>query len=415
MSLLDHHGTWTPDDRGEQQCRSVPFEVPPGVDAVHVELSYDPEGGAVLDLGCEGPSGYVGWSGGARREFLVSERWSTPGYLRSRVEPGVWQVLLGLHRVPSPGVEYAVRVSAASLEEVAAQRDSQLAPPPVPDRPPGRALPSPSGLRWLAGDFHAHTLHSDGALSVDQLAALAVEQGLDVLAVTDHNTTSHHAELGAASARYGVQLVPGQEVTTDRGHANAFGDIGFVDFRRPGAQWQRDVTERGGVLSVNHPLALDCCWRMELDAPTAVAEVWHSSWRLLPILHSWGGPLAWWLTWSRATTPIGGSDFHERPDALPGSPTTWLLAADGEPPLDVVRGGRTAVSASATGPALLRLGDELVAVDAEGLLLTGFDAGRRRVTSTRMSFSSERIGPGPWWLEDDHMAVEALVGAGSDT
>ena len=77
-------------------------------------------------------------------------------------------------------------------------------------------------------------MHSDGALTVPQLARLAAEQGLDFLAITDHNTVSHHAELGRASARYGVTLIPGQEVTTDTGHAGALGDLGWVDFRRAG-------------------------------------------------------------------------------------------------------------------------------------------------------------------------------------
>ena len=50
-----------------------------------------------------------------------------------------------------------------------------------------------AGHEWLAGDFHSHTVHSDGSLEVVELAALAAERGLDLLAVTDHNTISHHA------------------------------------------------------------------------------------------------------------------------------------------------------------------------------------------------------------------------------
>ena len=53
-------------------------------------------------------------------------------------------------------------------------------------------------MQWLAGDFHSHTVHSDGVLSVGGLAALAASRGLDFLAVTDHNTTSHHAHLPEA-------------------------------------------------------------------------------------------------------------------------------------------------------------------------------------------------------------------------
>jgi len=291
--------------------------------------------------------------------------------------------------------------------EVAAERDAQPQAPPVPERGPRREPPDVDGMRWLAADFHAHTVHSDGALGIEELAALAVSRGLDALAVTDHNTTSHHAYLPSGSERYGIRLIPGQEVTTDRGHANALGDIGFVDFRSPGAQWQRDVEARGGVLSVNHPLATDCCWRMALDHPTAVAEVWHSSWHALPVLHNWGGPLAWWLSWDRGTVPIGGSDFHAYGnDALPGAPTTWVLT-EGDDVLGGVAAGRTAVSADPTGPVLLRLGDELLALGADGLLLSGFDAGRRPVVGERAVLGG---AGGPWWLEDDQMRVLAVCG-----
>ena len=72
---------------------------------------------------------------------------------------------------------------------------------------------------------------------VGELAVLAARRGLDFLAVTDHNTVSHHAELALASARYGITLVAGQEVTTAAGHANVFGDTGWIDFRRTADEW----------------------------------------------------------------------------------------------------------------------------------------------------------------------------------
>lgn len=405
MRLLERSGTWHPEDRAEEQVRALAFEVPAGVDALRVEVEHDRTGGGVIDLGCQRPDSWVGWSGGARAHFVLSEAWSTPGYLPTPVTAGEWQVVLGLHRVPAPGVAYRVTVTAVGAAEVLAERRAQPTPPPVPERPPPRQLPSLDGTRWRAGDFHAHTLHSDGALSIEELAALAVSQGLDVLAVTDHNTTSHHAHLPGVGERYGIQLVPGQEVTTDQGHANAFGDIGFVDFRMPGREWQREVAERGGVLSVNHPLAGDCSWRMSLDEPTSVAEIWHSSW-LLPMLRTWGGPLAWWQTWGEQTVAIGGSDFH-RPgaDALPGAPTTWVCC-EGDDVLGAVRAGRTSISADPHGPVLLRLDDELVALGADGTLLTGFDRGRRRIVGQRAVIPA---GPGPWWLEDDQMGVLALT------
>ena len=48
-----------------------------------------------------------------------------------------------------------------------------------------------------------------------------------------------------------ASLLPGQEVTTDAGHANAFGPVEWVDFRRPAAEWAKVVAEAGGLLSIN--------------------------------------------------------------------------------------------------------------------------------------------------------------------
>jgi hypothetical protein len=127
----------------------------------------------------------------------------------------------------------------------------------------------------------------------------------------------------------------------------------------------------------------------------------------LPVLHNWGGPLAWWLSRDPRTVPIGGSDFHTYgKDALPGAPTTWVLT-DGDDVLGGVAAGRTGVSADPTAPVLLRLGDQLLALGADGLLLTGFAAGRRVVRGDRAVFPA---GSGPWWLEDDQMRVQALCG-----
>jgi hypothetical protein len=142
---------------------------------------------------------------------------------------------------------------------------------------------------------------------------------------------------------------------------------------------------------------------MALDHPTTVAEIWHSSWHALPVLHNWGGPLAWWLSWDRGTVPVGGSGFHAcGSDALPGALTTWVLTP-GDDVLGGVAAGRTAVSSDPTGPVLLRLGDELVALGADGLLLSGFEAGRRPVVGDRAVYGGRAVmargrpdaGPGP--------------------
>jgi len=53
-------------------------------------------------------------------------------------------------------------------------------------------------------------VHSDGELTIDELAALAAAAGLDFLAITDHNTVSHHPYLPAAGRRAGWCCCPGR-------------------------------------------------------------------------------------------------------------------------------------------------------------------------------------------------------------
>ena len=404
MALTRHQGRWTPEDRFASVWQYLPVEIPPGAYALRVELEYDRRG-AVLDLGCQGPAGFRGWSGGARRSFVITADGATPGYVPGELEPGTWQVIIGVHQVPPDGARYSVSA------EVTTSRANLLpgqepGPPPLADRPARRALPAVNGRRWLAGDLHTHTLHSDGALTVGALARLVSERGLDFAAVTDHNTVSHHAELPAASARHGVTLVPGQEVTTEAGHAGVLGDVGWVDFRRPADDWLAAAERGGGLMSINHPLGGSVSWTIPMTRRPPLAEIWHWSWLDL----HWTSMLAWWLAWDPAVIPVGGSDWH-RPgaDALPGSPTTWVESASRDPQaiIDGLRAGRTAISASAQGPVLLRQDDSLIAIGADGLTLAGPHGPRQRITGNLATLNG---GPGYHRLLDPTGATLALTG-----
>ncbi|RJL34448.1 PHP domain-containing protein [Bailinhaonella thermotolerans] len=391
-----HHGRWTLADRAERMLRELPVEVPPGTAALTVRLAY-PRAAGVLDLGCQGPYGFRGWSGGARETFTVAAGWATPGYLPGELEPGVWHVLLSLHRVPPGGLEYELTAVVSDRAPAA----PETAWPDPAERPPRRDLPAPGGLRWLAGDLHTHTVHSDGRLTVPELARLAASRGLDYLAVTDHNTVSHHPHLPAAASRYGVALIPGQELTTDFGHANVLGPGGRIDFRLPAGEWVRQAGENGALISINHPLAGECAWLHPLTERPRLAEVWHSGWWD----RRWGAPVAWAQAWRPDTVAVGGSDFHHHgADAPPGEPATWVLAEDGDV-LGALAAGRAAVSAGIRGPLLLRHGDELLALDADGTVLADDEGRRRFVRGNKVVFPA---GVGMHRLETYENEVVAL-------
>ena len=400
MAVTSYRRRWTLDDRAESVWHSLPVDIPADCPGLLVTLTIPPVEGAVIDIGCEGAAGWRGWSGGARTTFAITPSAATPGYVPGELEPGTWWVVLGLHRVPAEGVELLVEAVTGPVDTIPglteyAEASAAIA---VPPRPPRRTLPASSGLKWIAGDFHAHSLHSDGSTPIANLAALGVSAGLDVLAVTDHNTVAHHPELPSLSKRFGIGLIPGQEVTTDTGHANAFGEIGPIDFRRPAATWVSEVARRGGLLSINHPLGGDCSWRHPLPEHPPLAEIWHSSW----LDQTWGGPVAWWQAWGlENTTPIGGSDWHNPTSLMPpGSPTTWIAVdADAEGPdelptatLQALAAGRTALSWSYTAPVLIRADDELIALDAPNTLVISPD-GTRHPVPTPKTHLPATLGP----------------------
>lgn len=61
-------------------------------------------------------------------------------------------------------------------------------------------------------DLHTHTLHSDGVLSAQELITRAADNGVDVLAITDHDNTGAYAEIPEMPVS--LKLVPGIELST---------------------------------------------------------------------------------------------------------------------------------------------------------------------------------------------------------
>lgn len=404
-------------DQAAERYQRFAFEVPGGATSLEVTLEVEGGPGTVVDLGCEGPDGWRGWSGGARRSFVIANDDATPGYLPGYLRPGTWHVITGLHTLPADGGSVTVTV------ELPARTRPHHGPVEDPvartARASDRDLPAPAGMRWYAGDTHSHSLHSDGALSLWELANEGVRSGLDFLCVTDHNTVSHHAHLPGVGERQGLVLVPGQEVTTHAGHANAFGNIGFVDFRHPAQHWADSVAERGGLFSINHPVSGDCSWLHRMDHGVDAVELYHSDWYAQPISTS---ALAWYQGRQNAVL-LGGGDFHNRSRALrPGLPTTWVAAEDCTPDalIEGMRAGRTTITASErllsdqearpvhdVAPILIREGEGLFVFSAAGLVLIA-GSGRRLVVNEDAQHITAPPRDGPYRLEDGQRRVLAL-------
>ncbi len=82
-------------------------------------------------------------------------------------------------------------------------------------------------------DLHLHTTASDGRLSPAELVEMAVRRGLEIIAITDHDTTDGiDAALEAAKAFANLTVIPGVEINTDipNGEVHILGY--FIDYHQ---------------------------------------------------------------------------------------------------------------------------------------------------------------------------------------
>jgi hypothetical protein len=373
-SSLRLQGHLTPEEVRRSPYLYLPVAVPPRTSRLEVSYEYsDPvqapfgQGpGNTVDIGIfdsrghefiDG-AGFRGWSGAARRSFFVGEDGATPGYIRGPMFPGDWHVLLGVDRVVPEGVRYDVRVDLTV--------DGREAGPNVDiaDRKPAKRN-GKSG--WYKGDLHCHTVHSDGLNTVQEIVGNAIERGLDFLAVTDHNTTTHHAELLRLS-HLPITLIPGEEITTYWGHANTWGLREWVDFRCADAAAmravQRFVLQKGGLISVNHPKSVGPPWLFEGWSGYPCMEVWQAPWRF----YNWESLERWddRLRAGERIVAVGGSDVHSiapKPPRHPhglGNPCTYVYAEAGpteEGILEGIRKGHVFVTDDPRGAQLVLTAD----------------------------------------------------------
>jgi 3',5'-nucleoside bisphosphate phosphatase len=69
----------------------------------------------------------------------------------------------------------------------------------------------------ISPDLHTHSIASDGTLTPTELVVRASAAGVEVLALTDHDTLDGLAEAAAAAAAVGITLVPGAELSVTWG------------------------------------------------------------------------------------------------------------------------------------------------------------------------------------------------------
>ena len=67
----------------------------------------------------------------------------------------------------------------------------------------------------MFADLHLHTNFSDGTFTPEELAEHGKRQGLDAMALTDHDTVEGCDRMAVACEKLGIEFIPGTELTAD--------------------------------------------------------------------------------------------------------------------------------------------------------------------------------------------------------
>jgi predicted metal-dependent phosphoesterase TrpH len=105
-------------------------------------------------------------------------------------------------------------------------------------------------------DLHIHTIYSyDGSASVPAVLKRAKRAGLDVIAVTDHDEINGSLKALDLSPNYGVEVIPGMEVTTAEGDLLVFNITEKIRRDLPLIDTVLTAGEKGGFCIAPHPMA----------------------------------------------------------------------------------------------------------------------------------------------------------------
>ncbi len=107
-------------------------------------------------------------------------------------------------------------------------------------------------MKFIA-DLHIHTTFSDGYDSPEDIVRIAIEKGIDCLAITDHNEIKGAIKAMRFAFDKNILIVPGIEVTTKFGHILGINvKKSIPKFISPEKAIQ-EIRRQGGLAFIAHP------------------------------------------------------------------------------------------------------------------------------------------------------------------
>jgi hypothetical protein len=120
-------------------------------------------------------------------------------------------------------------------------------------------------------DLHTHTNFSDGSFSPTALVELAHQKGLNILAITDHDTTDGLTEAMEAAQGLPLELIPGIELSTEFQGRETHMLGYFIDFSDPRFQARLERLRATRLDRIQHILERLHSLKVEIS----LAEVEH--------------------------------------------------------------------------------------------------------------------------------------------
>jgi predicted metal-dependent phosphoesterase TrpH len=105
-------------------------------------------------------------------------------------------------------------------------------------------------------DLHIHSIYSyDGTASIPAILRRSRQVGLDVIAITDHDEIAGSLKALDLAPNYGVEVIPGIEITTAEGDLLALNITQKVDRDQSLIDTILQVGDLGGFCIAPHPMA----------------------------------------------------------------------------------------------------------------------------------------------------------------
>jgi hypothetical protein len=102
------------------------------------------------------------------------------------------------------------------------------------------------------GNFHTHTVASDGSQTYHEVVDEAVRLGLDFIVITDHNTISTATSTFCPGEKR-LLCVIGEEISTNEGHMLGVGIKSAIPPRLSAQETIERIHAQGGIAIAAHP------------------------------------------------------------------------------------------------------------------------------------------------------------------